>query len=230
MGTAILAGAAAGFMLFLLQWALVTPLIRRAEAFQRLGPWSVVAAHHAAAAWEPADGAERVAYTAVGTVLTGIGFSAVLLGLASLLGLDLDARRGLRLGLCGFVCVALAPALGLPPKPPGVAVPDLEAAQLWWVLTVVLSSAGLWLLLAPRGSTLVRGAGALTMAIPHLLGAPAATASTLVPRDLTWRFAATAIGTQALFWLMLGTLGGWMQTRHGAEHPSRRRGGVDRAA
>src|SRR4029077_17173675 len=100
----------------------------------------------------------------------------VLLGLASLIGLELDVRRGIQLGVAGFLCVALAPSLGLPPRPPGVAGPDLQAAQVWWVGTVALSRVGLWLLASAGRSRLARGGGVLTLAIPHLIGAPVAPA------------------------------------------------------
>jgi len=230
MQVAIATGAAAGLVLFLIQWAFVTPLIRQAEVYEGLE--GSVVEHHAHDAWEPADGFERLAYTGLGTVLTGVGFSAVFFGVASLIGLDLNVRRGLRLGAAGFLCFALAPSIGLPPTPPGVSGPDLHAAQWWWVLTVVLSGAGLWLLMHPGSSKLVRGSGALALAIPHLIGAPAAPASTVFPSAVIWRFAVTAIGTQAIFWLTLGALGGWVQSRSGTAQTDGRLvpgGSVDRA-
>jgi cobalt transporter subunit CbtA len=224
MQLALVAGAAAGFVLFLSQWVLVTPLIRRAEAYERIDP--VRAASHADESWEPGEGLERVAYTGLGTVLAGVGFGAVLFGVASLIGLDLGGGRGLRLGAAGFFCFTVAPSIGLPPRPPGVAGPELHAAQIWWALTVLLAAFGLWLLTRSGRSKLVRGGGVFALALPFLVGAPAAEASSLVPRELVWRFTATAIGTQALFWLVLGAVGGWMHMRalekHGAnlERPS----------
>jgi hypothetical protein len=49
------------FVLFLSQWVLVTPLIRRAAAYERIDP--VRAASHADASREPGEGLERVACT-----------------------------------------------------------------------------------------------------------------------------------------------------------------------
>jgi predicted cobalt transporter CbtA len=61
MQLALVAGASAGFVLFLSQWVLVKPLIRRAEAYERIDP--VRAASHADESCEPGEGLERVACT-----------------------------------------------------------------------------------------------------------------------------------------------------------------------
>jgi predicted cobalt transporter CbtA len=60
---------------------------------------------------------------------------------------------------------------------------------------------------------LARGGGVFAIALPHLLGAPSVNAAAVVPRELVWRFAAAAIGTQAMFWVILGALGGWLLAR-----------------
>jgi cobalt transporter subunit CbtA len=211
MQTAMTAGAAAGFALFLVQWMFVTPLIRQAEVYERQE--ESVAAPHDHDETQAVEGFQRVGYTAIGTVLTGIGFGAVLFGVTSLLGQKLDWRRGARLGVAGFLCVTVAPSLGLPPRPPGVPSPDVHAAQLWWMLTVTCTAAGLCLLIPRNRSRLARGGGVFAIALPHLLGAPSVNAAAVVPRELVWRFAAAAIGTQAMFWVILGALGGWLLAR-----------------
>ena len=100
--------------------------------------------------WKPNDGWERSLFTAASTILTGIGFAALLLSTVSVCGFELDVRRGLLWGLAGFVCFAVAPALGLPPVPPGVPESDVRARQLWWVMTVAATAAGLFLIFAAR--------------------------------------------------------------------------------
>jgi predicted cobalt transporter CbtA len=90
----------------------------------------------------------------------------------------------------------------------------------------VLSGIGLWLLTHPRHSNRLRALGALSLALPHLIGAPAAPPPTTVPPAFAWRFAVTAIGTQAIFWLLLGALGGWA-FNHRALVSAPRPGGVD---
>jgi cobalt transporter subunit CbtA len=142
-------GTLAGLVLFGIQRAAVIPLIEKAESYE--AGQSTTGMPHEDEGWQPANGAERTALTALSTVLTGIAFAAVLFGVASVAEVPLNAHVGLLWGLAGFVCFALAPALGLPPAPPGAAVADLYARQLWWTGTVIATSVGLWLLVGRRG-------------------------------------------------------------------------------
>lgn len=215
------AGLLAGVVLFLVQLAFIRPLIQHAEMLeqQRMAHESVAAPHdHDAAAapvrveWTPSDGLERTAYTALGTVLTGLAFSAVFFGVASLLGVQLTVRRGVALGAAGFVCFALAPAVGLPPKPPGVAGAPLESAQVWWAATVLFSAVGLWLLTRPGASSAACAGALLVLAVPHLIGAPQAPPLS-VPAVFAWRFALTSVATQGVFWILLGAMAGWWAAR-----------------
>src|SRR6185369_7157113 len=109
------------------------------------------------------DGWERTLFTAASTILTGIGFAALLLSIVTLGGFTLDLRRGLLWGLAGFVCFAVAPAIGLPPVPPGVPVSDVHPRQLWWVMTVAATAIGLFLIFSPRRNWVSRIAGALLL-------------------------------------------------------------------
>jgi predicted cobalt transporter CbtA len=99
----------------------VGPLIDRAEQLEPAGHEGHASAAAAPHEWEPADGTERTMYTVLGTTLTGIAFAALIFGVALVLGLELNVTRGVALGLLGFACCAFAPAMGLPPKPPGAA-------------------------------------------------------------------------------------------------------------
>jgi cobalt transporter subunit CbtA len=213
MTGALSAGALAGVVLFLIQWILIGPLIRQAETYERLD--AVHADAHAGAGWEPSDGLERIAYTGVGTVLAGVGFGALFFGAASLIGVDLDARRGLWMGAAGFFCFAIVPSIGLPPKPPGVAGPNVQAAQVWWVTAVAFSGVALWLFTHASRSKARLGLGTLALATPFLIGAPPAQVSSIVPPALVWRFAAISIATRGVFWLTLGVAGGRMM--HGGD-------------
>ena len=89
---ALAAGSIAGAALFAMQVVAIHPLIERAETYERqnLAP----SEHEHADAWEPAEGVERTTYTALGTVLTGVAFAAIVLGLAAALGMNLDRRQG----------------------------------------------------------------------------------------------------------------------------------------
>jgi cobalt transporter subunit CbtA len=152
---------------------------------------------------------ERSFFTAASTILTGIGFAALLLSTVTLCGFGLDVRRGLLWGLAGFVCFAVAPAVGLPPVPPGVPVSDIHARQLWWVLTVVATAIGLFLIFATRRGWISRAAGGLFLLLPHAIGAPQTIGPQIVPAHLVRAFTLAAIAGNGLFWLVLGAAGGF---------------------
>ena len=137
---AVLAGLAAGLgMSALHQWKVV-PLIHIAESYEASAPAhehadAATAADgqvHDAAAWAPADGFERTAYTLLANVLASIGFALLLGALSVLWGIEITARNGVLWGLGGFLAFQLAPAVGLPPELPGMAAAELGARQLWW--------------------------------------------------------------------------------------------------
>jgi cobalt transporter subunit CbtA len=203
--TSILSGAIAGLVWFAVQYFAVVPLIQQAEVFES----SNQHAHPENSAWHPSDGRERNAFTAASTVLTAIGLSAVLFGMVHALGRTLNARRGLLWGVAGFICVNLAPAIGLPPRPPGIIQADLVSRQVWWLATVVLTAVGLWLLIGqPRPRWFHKVAGLAAILLPHLAGAPSATGRSLVPPRLITQFAAASLFAAAAFWITLGLLGG----------------------
>ena len=205
----LLSGAAAGVALFLLQRVVVIPLLQTAETYET----AAARGDHPHEEWQPDEGAERTAYTALGTVLLGIAWAAVLFGGAALAGVELDVRRGVIVALAAFACVTLAPAFGLPPSPPDAAVGDLRARQLWWIATAGLTAAGLFLILRARGNWTLRAIGAFVIALPHLVGAPAATEASLVPAALERRFAVASVATAGLFWMVLGAAGGYLSGR-----------------
>jgi cobalt transporter subunit CbtA len=215
MMVALLSGLLAGVFLSAVQHFTVVPLIEKAETYEN-------AAHKEAhgtepEGWHPAEGWQRVTWTAITTVLSSIGFAAVLFGFIALTGRSINAARGVLWGLAAFVCFVLAPGLGLPPQPPGVALADLRDRQIWWFATVVATALGLWLLLAARPTSLNRMAGVLCLALPHLIGAPAITGGEQkIPPQLIRQFTVTSMVTTALFWILLGTLGGFLESRRSA--------------
>ena len=230
MWVALLSGAISGMALFALQHLTIHPLIESAEVYEaraEQSPTEESADSTDEHAWEPAEGWQRTSLTLLSTLLTGIGFAALLFGLASMWGAPrssapmsrapMTAARGLRWGLAGFACFVLAPSLGLPPEPPGVLVSDLQARQLWWLATVAATAGGL-LLLSESGSQTklrwpLRAAGVIAIALPHLIGAPQDALGQLVPDDLIRRFQIASIASNAVFWALLGTLGGYLTSR-----------------
>lgn len=209
MQTALISGGIAGTVFFVYQQVLLAPIIAAAEAYEaHAGEVREDIDWHEHSEWKPAEGRQRISLTAASTILTGIGFGALLVSVAAIARYSLDIRKGLAWGFGGFVSFALAPALGLPPVPPGVPVADLQARQAWWVFTVATTAIALFLLFAKRQRWIGRAAGAILLFIPHVIGAPHATGPRIVPAQLVRSFALASIGGSAIFWIVLGAAAG----------------------
>jgi cobalt transporter subunit CbtA len=216
---AVLAGLAAGCIVTALQAAKLTPLIAAAEVYEKAETAAHDPAAHAASAWEPSPGVERTAFTLAANMIIGVGFGLLLSAAFALhqlfAGAETDARSGLLWGLAGFACFSLAPSLGLPPELPGTAEADLFARQSWWIGTALATAAGIGLM-AFVHPPLWRVAGLGLIALPHLLGAPPAPGDgSPVPASLAAEFAAASVAIAALFWIVLGSVGGWLYARLG---------------
>jgi cobalt transporter subunit CbtA len=219
VSVALLSGTIAGLLLFVVQHFTIFPLIEKAEVYESAAEKQMPGMHRDDEGWHPADGAERTLFTALATVLTGIGFAALLFGTAAIAPISLNWRRGALWGLAAFICIDLAPAWGLPPQPPGVAVADLYARQLWWAATVIATAIALWLLLDRRKFLPVRLIGLLVFMLPHAIGAPVAVGESSVPAELVHRFALLSILTTGVFWIALGSIGGLLYRRSGYGEP-----------
>jgi cobalt transporter subunit CbtA len=203
MTIVLVAGIAAGLALAAVQIATIGPLIRVAEQYETATAGHDHPATAAPAEWQPSDGFERTGYTVLGTLLVGIAYAALLFGGAALLSFEVDVRRGILLGLAGFASLA--------PRPPGVAGAELHSAQIWWIATAIATAIGLALIARARGRWSSRIAGPIVLVAPHLVGAPhAEPARTDALRELSSRFAVTSVATQAVFWLVLGVIGGYV--------------------
>ena len=229
--SALLVGVLAGLLLSVVQRWQVIPIIETAERFAQAQAPQAEHAHaghdHSAEAWQPAEGAERAAYTVLSNVLTAIGFALIILAaMAATLRsaaiarcqavTRLDWLSGLLWGLAGYVTFFVAPALGLPPEIPGAESAPLEARQLWWVFTVLFTAAGL--AGAVFGKSHWRWAALGLIIVPHLVGAPSpagdpfaghppavATELAALARQFVW---ATALAN-AVLWLALGLASIW---------------------
>ncbi len=203
----VLAAAAAGLLVGLLitvvQQFGTAPLILRGEVYEQAMPHEH---EHEGAAWEPADGLERTAYSAVANVVAAIGFALLLCGGYALCRREVDWRAGLLWGLAGYVVFVAAPSLGLPPKLPGMPTAELVPRQLWWIATAAATALALGLIAFHRAAWSIALALAL-LAAPHLLGAPQpAEAESTVPAELAHEFVVVVLLTGLLFWLTLGPL------------------------
>jgi cobalt transporter subunit CbtA len=213
--TAIIAGVAAGLLSGVLQLAKLSPLIAVAETFEM----SDHDDEHESAAWEPAPGWQRSSATLLADIVVACGFGLLLsAGFAFreiLAGHDTDARQGLLWGLAGFTAFSLAPALGLPPTLPGTAVADLVLRQSWWLGTAIATAGGLSLIAFGRGAAW-RAAGIALLVLPHLIGAPLPAGDAAGPSaQLGAQFAAASLAIAAIFWAVLGSVGGWLFQRLG---------------
>lgn len=231
--SALGAGLAACLVITALQAFTTEPLILHAEEFEGAGHDHGVAApehehpdgaaphsHGEPAAageepeeWGPADGAERVAFTAFANLVVGVGASLILLALMVLQGAEIDARRGLFWGAAAFVAVALLPALGLPPELPGTPAADVLDRQIWWIGTAIASGAGI-ALIAFGGHWAVKLAGLVVLVLPHVIGAPAPPSHDVAyPGALAGEFVIASLLVSAVLWSFAGAAAGWLYQR-----------------
>ncbi len=225
--TAALAGLIVGLVVTVVQQLGTVPLILQAEGYERAAaaaapapagqPAAVGGQGHDHApggeAWEPANGFERNAYTALFNVLDWIGFGLMLTGLLALQRRPVTWREGFLFGLAGFAAFVLAPSLGLRPDLPGVPAAPLTPRQIWWLATALVTAIGLWLI-AFRPSPLAAALALLLIAAPHIIGAPALEqVETQVPDALEHRFVVAVMVTTLLSWTLLGGLSGYLYQR-----------------
>jgi cobalt transporter subunit CbtA len=220
--TALVAGLIAAVAVFAAQRIKIFPLIERAEIYEAQAEKAHVHEHGGApeaTEWEPAPGFERAAYTLLADIVAGVGFALLLAGgvaLAGQHGYRTDARRGLLWGIAGFAVFTLAPSLGLAPELPGMAAADLVQRQVWWIATALCTALGLGLIVF-RPGVAYRAAGVALLLAPHIVGAPeGAGQGAPVPPELAARFVVASLAIAALFWLVLGAVGGWLY--HRLEH------------
>jgi cobalt transporter subunit CbtA len=204
---AILAALCAGLVNSAIQYFRVTPLILHAETFEG-GAHShdaATPAHtHDETEWAPQDGVERTAYTVLANLLAAAGFALVIGAVSLLANLPITFANGVVWGFAGFLVFTLAPAFGLAPELPGMPAAEVFPRQLWWWGTVI-ATGGAALLLAKSRAGWAIALAAVLVAAPHFIGAPQPPDETsAVPAHLATEFAAAALGTAAIFWIVLG--------------------------
>ena len=153
--------------------------------------------------WGPQDGLERQAYSFLANLVIGIGFSLLLIVGLTFEKAPFGNSRGVLWGLAGFAVFTMAPNLGLPPELPTMPAADLNARQIWWLATILLSAAGLGITVFGK-HPMINILGLVLLALPHLWGAPHASGASDVPPELAAQFAASTIVLSALFWIMIG--------------------------
>lgn len=230
---ALLVGLCAGLAYSAVQRLQVVPIIVAAEVFESALPPEPAAAvphhppgteapvhEHDDAAWEPAEGFERIFWTVVSNVLGAVGFALLLIPMFAWWdrqrgGHAASLRSGLLWGAAGWLCFFVWPALGLHPELPGEAAADLHARQAWWLLAVLCAIGGLALLSSARGYW--RWLGLPLLVLPFVIGAPhadgpafarfAADAAAQLAQLKAQFVVATALAS-AVQWLAIGAIAG----------------------
>jgi cobalt transporter subunit CbtA len=229
----LVAGCLAALAMAAVQQVKIIPLITAAEVYESATEPHGAAMEHGMAAhapeWEPKAGFQRVSLTFLADLILAIGFGLALSGSFAIRqafsGHVPDAREGLLWGIAGFAAFALAPALGLPPEPPGMISADIYARQGWWLGTAFATCAGLGLTVFAR-ARIWRIAGLVLLVVPHLIGAPARPpGNDAVTATIAAHFVAASLVTAAVFWAVLGLAAGWlyaaMEKQRLAAAPSR---------
>jgi cobalt transporter subunit CbtA len=219
---ALCAGLLAGILATVVHQIGTVPIILKAEVYEEAAQRAATPAHShaqapakeaAPAAWSPADGIERTAYTLLADLLTGTAFALLLIAGLAVCGREIGWREGLFWGLAGFAAFTVAPGLGLPPEIPGTEAAPLLSRQLWWLTTAAATAGALALLAFARRPVWVVVA-VIVMVAPHLVGAPQpAEHASAAPAALARQFVVAATVTSFLFWLALGTATGYFYRR-----------------
>jgi cobalt transporter subunit CbtA len=210
---AALAGVLSGVLLTAIQQFQIAPLIRTAEVYERAAIDASGLAHGhlpivpEPPAWSPGTSGQRLLATAASNIVLATGFALMLVAAISRKGTT-GWRAGMGWGAAGYAVFFVAPSLGLPPELPGTLAAPLRDRELWWVATVVLSTAGLWLIVFPRKAAL-RILGVMLLVAPHVIGAPKpATHDDTMPARLAEEFLGATYFANAAFWLVMGALSG----------------------
>jgi cobalt transporter subunit CbtA len=211
---AILAGIAAGLVMGVIQHVRLTPLIIQAETFEHVAHGHGVEEHsHGDQVWSPADGLERTFFTTLTATLSAVGFSLLLAGVSLLANFKITRSNGWIWGICGFLSVLLAPAIGLPPELPGMPAVDLSTRQVWWIATIALTGLGLWRLAVAKGWIWTVASLALIV-LPHFFTpAKPADQTSGVPATLASEFVANSIAANMIMWLVIGVALGYLIER-----------------
>ena len=159
---------------------------------------------HDANAWMPQEGFERTFYSILTRTLSAVGFALMLAGLSYLANIPITRGNGLIWGVCGFIAVSLAPAIGLPPVLPGVPEADITMRQLWWGGTILCTGLAIWLVVSQSQWQRYLIAAAFAIA-PHVFGAPhIPPGNSPLPAALASEFATISLGLSLVMWLLIG--------------------------
>jgi predicted cobalt transporter CbtA len=222
----MLAGAAAGLLVFALARWIGEPQVERAIAFETSMD------HAKGEAPEPMIVSRSMQSTLgllTATVVDGTAVGGIFaLVFAFVLGrLPVVSPRALSALLAGlgFVAIAIVPALKYPPNPPSVGNPETIGARTAAFFLMILLSVASMVIAAQIGRRFHNQAGnwnasflavaffvvacaVISYFLPDFDEVPAA-----FPATLLWKFRVAALEMQLLLWAIVGFLFGWFADR-----------------
>ena len=220
--SALFAGLAAGIIAAALQLIFAIPLLLEGELYE-----SGIRVHFAAsldsAVQSPSGPAEGLSQN-MSRHLTTLGFNMVAytafalilvaaMALVARYGHSVTPKAGLVWGLAGFIALHLAPAFGLPPEMPGSIAVEIAQRQMWWIMTVFLTTVGL-ASIAFGSSIMAWAIGVLCLALPHIIGAPHLdTYYGIAPPELASQYVTRSLGVAAASWTVLGLFAAYFWSR-----------------
>jgi predicted cobalt transporter CbtA len=230
----LLAGVAAGVVASLVALFVVEPAIRDALAIEEAR--GATGGHEEELVGRTTQVVGGMVAAVAVAVCVGLVLAVVFAALRHRLPGATDFGRAALLAGCGFVAVALVPALKYPANPPGVGNPDtINTRTLQYVTLIAAAIAVTWLgfvvraALARSGWQAPRAAAVtavvVTVGYALLLIAFPATPDSVpadIPAGLLWRFRLGSLAELAAMWAALGITLGLLLTPGGlrADRPA----------
>jgi predicted cobalt transporter CbtA len=215
-----LAGAVGGLLAALYQWSITEDQIRQALAIEEA---------RSARNDELFSRSEQVVGGMLATGLYGLFLGVVFaIGCAGL-WVALPGRgafgRAIRLASVAYGAWFLVPNLKYPANPPAVGDPDtVDDRTRWYLALIALSlilAVGAWQLWrhltargvdgAPRFAA-VAGGYAVAVGLVYVI-MPSSPDAVEVPANLIWHFRLAVFAQNALLWIVMGTVFGWLADR-----------------
>ncbi len=222
---ALAAGVFSGLLMTAAQTVRVVPLIQQAEFYEdgtmdsHTHSTEGDQAHQHESSSEDSGnmlfGVSRIGGTLMANIVLGAGFALVMAALVLIAGPQITYTNAILWGIFGWMAVQLLPSLGTPPELPGMPTADLETRKIWWIATVAMSAAGIWLFVT-KSSLLLKVAGGVLVGLPHVIGAPKPDdLASDVPAHLASEYAVAALVTTLFFWVVLAYSLTWFSERFG---------------
>ncbi len=215
----VVAGLLAGLILAGLQYVRLTPLIEAAEVYETPETQAIAEASKPCVetmpgmkmcsdderpSWKPDEGWQRTLATTTASLLTGAGYALLLVGISMVANIPITKQNGMVWGLCGFIAVSLAPAVGLPPQLPGMPAADLHVRQIWWLATILATGAAVYVWVKAKDYWW-QIVAVIFATVPHFFAPLNATITEGdVPAVLASEFASSSLAANLVMWLAIG--------------------------